>query len=692
MTPRKVAILGGGLGALTAAFELTEQPDYRNKYDITVYQVGWRLGGKAASGRRRAAEFGSRTEEHGIHVFFGFYENAFFLMRRCYAALRRAPGVPLSTWYTAFLPQNYVAWAERQPDPKRGAPRWCFWGVNYPKRKGLPGDLAEALRTPPRNRRRRVKQASNHELMFRWLKVAFEQLYDTHFGPPLWMRAAMLLLSMLVIVLRGIGVRPPLKLLRKLVNRHHRHMNYLNNPGARHLWYELRLGMVVMDGLLRDGVLEKGFDELDHIELQEWLSRHGADKDLLGAPLIQSGYDAVFAFAKTRDSGGQLVPAIAAGTAVRSMLRAFDYRGAAVWKMGAGMGDAVVMPLYQVLKERGVKFKFFHRVSELEVSASGDEIQRIRVVPQLALAAGNGDYKPEITDANNLPCWPNEPLFDQLSDGDDVRSALQTNPFGLECPSWLSRFELPEVSLERDRDFDDVILGISAGGLAEITQRLAERSKPWRCMLANVTTVATQAFQLWFEQPLGKLGWNTDEFPNPIVTGLKEPIDTWIDMTHALRNEDSGRRPVKALAYFCGPYFGPHEHDPVQATAHVRKQGGAFVQRDLPVVWDGPNLVTSLVAPVGSTDAQRLDAQHWRANVTGTERYVQSTPGSISHRLPSDNSGFTNLALAGDWTLNGMNVGCAESAIMSGMQAARAVTRHDPLRREITVWAESDVV
>ncbi|HVR29912.1 MAG TPA: NAD(P)-binding protein [Thermoanaerobaculia bacterium] len=50
---RKVAILGGGVGAMTAAFELPHPHNPRaREYDVTVYQMGWRLGGKGASGRR----------------------------------------------------------------------------------------------------------------------------------------------------------------------------------------------------------------------------------------------------------------------------------------------------------------------------------------------------------------------------------------------------------------------------------------------------------------------------------------------------------------------------------------------------------------------------------------------------------------------------------------------------------------
>ena len=62
----KIAILGGGLSSITAAYELTQRPEDREKYDITIYQMGWRIGGKGASGRNR--EYGDRIEEHGLHI------------------------------------------------------------------------------------------------------------------------------------------------------------------------------------------------------------------------------------------------------------------------------------------------------------------------------------------------------------------------------------------------------------------------------------------------------------------------------------------------------------------------------------------------------------------------------------------------------------------------------------------------
>ena len=69
-----------GVAALTAAYELTRTPALRGQYDITVYQMGWRLGGKGASGRNR--NMCDRIQEHGIHLWMGFYENAFHLIRQ----------------------------------------------------------------------------------------------------------------------------------------------------------------------------------------------------------------------------------------------------------------------------------------------------------------------------------------------------------------------------------------------------------------------------------------------------------------------------------------------------------------------------------------------------------------------------------------------------------------------------------
>ena len=83
MPKQKIAILGGGVGALGTAWELTSVQGWEDRYDITVYQLGWRMGGKGASGRNQAVR--NRIQEHGLHLWMGFYENAFRCIREAYS-------------------------------------------------------------------------------------------------------------------------------------------------------------------------------------------------------------------------------------------------------------------------------------------------------------------------------------------------------------------------------------------------------------------------------------------------------------------------------------------------------------------------------------------------------------------------------------------------------------------------------
>src|SRR3954469_19878559 len=104
MAKKNIVILGGGIGALAAAFELTSYPGWEADHDVTIYQMGWRLGGKCATGRN--ASIRNRIEEHGIHFLLGFYENAFRLIRKLYDEDIRPGGSPFSTWKDAFRNQS----------------------------------------------------------------------------------------------------------------------------------------------------------------------------------------------------------------------------------------------------------------------------------------------------------------------------------------------------------------------------------------------------------------------------------------------------------------------------------------------------------------------------------------------------------------------------------------------------------
>src|SRR5262249_23290504 len=79
---------------------------------------------------------GQRIEEHGLHVWFGFYENAFRTMRRVYSQLA-GDAPPIATyrdWTSAFARRSVWTFEQRVP----GAP--LHWPVLFPTNGGVPGD------------------------------------------------------------------------------------------------------------------------------------------------------------------------------------------------------------------------------------------------------------------------------------------------------------------------------------------------------------------------------------------------------------------------------------------------------------------------------------------------------------------------------------------------------------------------
>jgi uncharacterized protein with NAD-binding domain and iron-sulfur cluster len=132
----KIAVLGAGMGAIAATCELTALPENRDKYDITIYTLGWRVGGKGASARNQ--QLGGRIEEHGLHLWFGFYDNSFKIMKDAYREMQRSPELPLSTFETAFTPHDYVVVMDNYKGEWRTP-----WEYTFPANAGVPGDGAD---------------------------------------------------------------------------------------------------------------------------------------------------------------------------------------------------------------------------------------------------------------------------------------------------------------------------------------------------------------------------------------------------------------------------------------------------------------------------------------------------------------------------------------------------------------------
>jgi predicted NAD/FAD-dependent oxidoreductase len=71
---------------------------------------------------------------------------------------------------------------------------------------------------------------------------------------------------------------------------------------------------------------------------------------------------------------------------------------------------------------------------------------------------------------------------------------------------------------------------------------------------------------------------------------------------------------------------------------------------------------------------ERFDTHFWSSNVSPSDRYVHSFPGSLAYRISPLDMTLDNLTITGDWTATGLDTGCIESAVISGLLAAHAIS------------------
>lgn len=737
-TPQKIAILGGGVGAVVTAFELTSQPDWQKRYDITLYQMGWRLGGKGASGRN--AEDHQRIEEHGIHVWLGFYENAFSAMRRCYSELGRNPGQPLATWDEAFKPWKYVGVTEDTP---KG---WVLWIEQFATNPQTPGSgqeckplwelmveglvlIAHAFGTSPlgpstdetekgcccfrrcKPKNKRCKEEEADEASDCELVTCAEELL---IKLDMLLSGIMLDVGHALLDAIGMGERLAAELLSlaiRLAKRSHRHLHVITrllSHFRKWLWHKceplierntvlrrsfivLDLGVTMLLGCIADDVLFLGLGVLDRYDFREWLRKYGAQRITVDSALVRGSYELPFAHDPSSPTGFSERADIAAGVLIRAMAKTLlDYRGSIFFQMQAGMGDVVFAPFYQVLKQRGVKFEFFHKVRALHIDPSDPtQIGSIEIERQVNVKSGIGGYEP-LVDVKGLPCWPSLPLFDQIEDGDKLREGWDKLNYNLES-RWSSWTPVETRALRKGTDFDLVVLGISLGALSEICAELVLTNGRWRAMVEGVTTVQTLAMQLWLSPTLAGLGWTGAP---TILDAYAQPFNTYADMSQLIEREvwpaqSPASETPQTVAYFCGaladaePIPPPSDHDfPKREYARVALLAAEWLRKNPRLIWPQATQSTNpdclnwdlLVDDHTQSGIARLSAQYFRANIDPSERYVRSPKGTTHLRLYAGESGYKNLYLAGDWTRTGLDVGCVEAATMSGMQASRAIS------------------
>jgi uncharacterized protein with NAD-binding domain and iron-sulfur cluster len=342
--------------------------------------------------------------------------------------------------------------------------------------------------------------------------------------------------------------------------------------------------------------------------------------------------------------------------------------------------------MYQVLRSRGVRTEFFHRLTNVGLSADPGPAH-VRTLDFDVQARPVGDEYDPLVEVRGVPCWPAKPLWDRIQEGAEHEAQGRR----YECFSDAHRVD--ERRLILGKDFDFVVLAVSLGALPHVCAEILERDPRWRAMVTGMKTVATQAVQVWSHAPVERLAPRSDSMT---LTAFEDPFDTWADMSHLLDEEDwpEGDRPA-SLHYFCNvlpdatlstlkPTVAGFEE---RAAMTVLSNACAFIDRDLPRLWPGLGassdewLFESRETRMAGSHPMR--AQFWTANVNPTDRYVLCLPGTPRLRISPLDRTYDNLTVAGDWTSCGLNLGCVEAAVMSGMLAAHAITGTTPALESI---------
>lgn len=688
MSKHRVAVLGGGMAALTAALRLSDTPELRDRYQIDVYQMGWRLGGKGASGRD--VDGGTwRNEEHGLHYLFGFYENAFQVLRSLYKE----------------LPEDWPWDIDDALKPGRGPiimyengdygvePWPMLWGgeANGRRDNGVPGDGVEIPLTPLEAAKAALWQAAPNLAD----ALADHGRHDHIKGGHRSYRTGAGDFDMAGFCgdARVDDQTHQGQLHREFAAAHQHVESGAQNAAIAAL--ETALGTsgallragaegsmdrrrqmllaqffnVTALGVLKDlGRGSRKWFDLDAEDFRAWLRRHGADDELANAPFVDAIYNSSFA------------TTFAAGTVLHAIFNCIvRCKGHLFYKMQAGMGDVIFAPFYRVLKDRGVQFHFFHRVENLGLAKNRRRIKTIDI--DIQAIPTNGHYEPlVINPRDDLPCWPSRP---------DV-SQLENPPEDVNFENWWDRYHVGKIRLSKGEDFDSVILGIGIGAFKDICRELTAHDGRFYEMVEQVVTTETQAAQFWLNRSFQALATDLGDYrlpdgapdPRPVGLPFAAPWLSWSDMSQLNQQEDVPD--AVSQLYVCGafPYRDqppprrpefkryPYERaDEVKAGVHqyLSSQGGDIWPR---AVVDG-QFDERILVPFDQRN--RFDAQYFIACMNPSDNYVLAVPGSNRYRMRAHETLYDNLYLAGDWTLNPMSFGCLESATMGGIGAAYAL-------------------
>jgi uncharacterized protein with NAD-binding domain and iron-sulfur cluster len=683
---RKILIVGGGPAGLAAALSLTDpvlHPTWQDDYEVTVLQLGWRVGGKGATGRRGEVVQDpdgawrlvgdARVQEHGIHLFGNMYTNALRMLDGCLTELGG------ETIEEVLVPSNHITLSDMidrrweltsQTMPHNDMEPWGPEDHVDPKAfvkemLGLIISLLEEAFGPGDGQGVRA-HLGNHHIATLKEQCEREQLApsEPHAG-----RHRTILDK----------VEEARLHLRTHVDESEATTRYAR---LRSVWCQVELYSTVLRGVIADQIFTRGLATVDGEDYFHWLRRHGMHEEAVTSSCTQMPAQICF---QVVDGDTSLPPTMATSSFLWFSLRQLLACGQGSYWFTRGTGDTVIAPFFRVARDRGVRFEFFRKVEEIAYDPETGRIERVEVQVQATTTDG-GAYEPLAVLPDETLGWPANPIYGQLEQGAELEA------LGIDLESWWTPWEgVGHETLLVDRDFDCVISALPLPSVEHIAPALVEHAA-WKDAVAAMPGIATMAGQIWTNVDSYELGLphlpGTDR---TVGTAAVQPLGM-ADMSDVIAAENwpADDQP-KGLYYVCGPmphrgpWPAPDDHetpslldDQAKSTfaQWLRTAASAFPASATDPFVAGAFAPELLYTPEGveAEGSERLDHQYWRANADPNERYVPSPPGSGALRPEAWHSGASNLALASDWISTGMDIGSFEGAVMSGLLAAHALT------------------
>ena len=326
-----------------------------------------------------------------------------------------------------------------------------------------------------------------------------------------------------------------------------------------------------------------------------------------------------------------------------------------------------------MLENRGVKFEFFHELTDIKLDSS------LKIVKQLQF---NVQAKPKTAAYNpfirvkTLDCWPSEPLWNQLENSAALKGKDLEAPHGVDGSV---------KTLSVSQDFDSVILAIPPRATLVSAPSLITQDSNWS-NLKDMPVTATQSMQLWLNDDIETLTQYTDTF---FVAGnYRSGLHGMAEFANILKYEDwsNVQTPPKGLIYFSGVMTSPHKTGDMTVrelgNKKARDTAGTMLISSGEEVFQGAQNPTPTTIPYSfdfnalypssntKSGQDRLSSQYTRGNLVPSELYTQCPPGTKSLRIDPLAPPQTNMTVAGDWVDTRLNVGSVEGTVIGGRLAA----------------------